>query len=930
MSDLSRIVLTLCSAFLSFVAQGQPTAVINTEHASWYDSAKFDPDRTGELPPFEMTDGFAPLPVFFEGGDSTPHAEIDEWRWDFGDGSDTFSGFNAAHVFEHPGRYEVSLRVTTDDGATWSAPATTMVNVYARNGTTYYIDSTERSPGVPMGDDSNMGNDPDAPWLTAQRAFDGMSKFRYKPGDQVLFRRGGTYEIREQVTINHGRSGWGYMIGAYGVGPKPKLVFTGDKSTTFLMGQGKGAARITIRDLDIQCENWDAIDERSKRYCRITNFWEVRENAHNLLLYNLDVRNPGRLTNFNGKSSEDAYNISNVFVIGCTTTNTTSVTIGTFARRVAIVDCHFDKSENHIHYGNWIETGLISGNIYTRPPRGKHAFRISSASDSFDRPSSNIYIADNYFGGQRDLLDGTFMRQPWLIVDLAPNRKYVNNKRDDGLALQKIEDIIFERNVVANGLRLMRIAAHEDSIIRNNLMITPNNEDDHARITFGDHFENRAIDTIEFSGNTIYSNERRKNGRSLAGFLRIHPFWLDDGNQHQNITIAGNKFYTLGNAETPYYWYDYRAHPTFETDGAAGESAVNAINETATITTNTYFKNGATKNHGYTGGLYNSTRIADSSEYPAIDGTLRDHATWHGAYATDEPPSAPKRFKQRPYPGQAYSPPAMGWGEDAYVLKRPDLDCTDSENTEERVVASDGDIPIYYDLALYHDPRNDHDLKAVSTVTLWVKVNDEHWAAHETTSTPDRDGTGEFRYSPQSPGTYHFMTSTNDGTLDSLKPTDWALAKLLFASTRTIVSPSGMAADLPSVVAFEVPKSSDPTIKIFDDGTIAYSGELRAFQSLQGSHSDDDHVVKDADGTIVAILSRSGDILLKGGIREGQRTGTLDASALSDDTNHFRIKDSSGRTVVIISTSEVTMSDGLKVPAGTLWLTKQAIRVGNF
>ena len=43
----------------------------------------------------EQTNFYAPLPVFFEGFNSTPRAEIVSYDWDFGDGSDHFSGFNA-------------------------------------------------------------------------------------------------------------------------------------------------------------------------------------------------------------------------------------------------------------------------------------------------------------------------------------------------------------------------------------------------------------------------------------------------------------------------------------------------------------------------------------------------------------------------------------------------------------------------------------------------------------------------------------------------------------------------------------------------------------------------------------------------------------------------------------------------------------------
>src|SRR3989344_8546174 len=55
-------------------------------------------------PSFNMTRYYSPLPVFFEGWNSTPRGEIVEWAWDFeSDGTEDFIGFNAGHIYNNSG-----------------------------------------------------------------------------------------------------------------------------------------------------------------------------------------------------------------------------------------------------------------------------------------------------------------------------------------------------------------------------------------------------------------------------------------------------------------------------------------------------------------------------------------------------------------------------------------------------------------------------------------------------------------------------------------------------------------------------------------------------------------------------------------------------------------------------------------------------------
>ncbi len=70
------------------------------------------------VPPTE-SEGFAPLTVLLRA--STPTGiEIDQYQWDFGDGTSAF-GAPVEHTYVEPGAYAVTLTVTTEDGRSASA-----------------------------------------------------------------------------------------------------------------------------------------------------------------------------------------------------------------------------------------------------------------------------------------------------------------------------------------------------------------------------------------------------------------------------------------------------------------------------------------------------------------------------------------------------------------------------------------------------------------------------------------------------------------------------------------------------------------------------------------------------------------------------------------------------------------------------------------
>lgn len=138
--------------------------------------------------------GYAPLPVFFRGWESTPKADIAEYAWTIKGPIIAnrnppvvakYQSFNAAFVFETPGEYEVELTVTSKSGQT--STDVEYVTVWERDGLTYFVDSIagdDRYDGLSEFSDitcnpekSQIGSCP-GPWKTATRAFGELSPYR--------------------------------------------------------------------------------------------------------------------------------------------------------------------------------------------------------------------------------------------------------------------------------------------------------------------------------------------------------------------------------------------------------------------------------------------------------------------------------------------------------------------------------------------------------------------------------------------------------------------------------------------------------------------------------------------------------------------------------------------------------------------------------
>jgi PKD repeat protein len=164
-------------------------------------------------------------------------------QWNFNDPSGLYNklpGFNAAHVYETPGKYKVTLRVTNDQGQTDTASR--VIKVVAPSYRRIYVN--------PWGNDANSGKAPGTAVKTITRAMQLVGN-----NTELLFRRGQTFSVTSAMNIPFSN----VVVGAYGKGKTPKLVLktTGNQYST-MFGMTDASHQITIENLLLESNGANA------------------------------------------------------------------------------------------------------------------------------------------------------------------------------------------------------------------------------------------------------------------------------------------------------------------------------------------------------------------------------------------------------------------------------------------------------------------------------------------------------------------------------------------------------------------------------------------------------------------------------------------------------------------------------------------------
>jgi hypothetical protein len=121
-------------------------------------------------------------------------------------------------------------------------------------GITYYVSNTTAGCS-----DSGAGTSQTAPWCNVTR----VNSATFQPGDQILFKRGDTWNAQALKPPSSGTSAAPITFGAYGTGNKPK--FDGNNSATSdhywagLVQLRNGQSYIVVQDLELYNNQRDII-----------------------------------------------------------------------------------------------------------------------------------------------------------------------------------------------------------------------------------------------------------------------------------------------------------------------------------------------------------------------------------------------------------------------------------------------------------------------------------------------------------------------------------------------------------------------------------------------------------------------------------------------------------------------------------------------
>lgn len=495
------------------------TAMIGIECEPWY------------RPPagLGLDKGYAPFPVFLEGWRSSPWAHDTLYTWDFGDQSPPADGFNAAHVYEDPGVYTVTLTVTDSAGAT--STATRTIDVLASSGRTFYVDAVE-------GNDAADGITPATAWRTADKALAGIAG-RYGPGDRVLFRRGQLFPLAACIRPTRDSYRYGYTFGAYGDGERPTIQrANGGSGGAMLDFVNGGAKHIGFQDI--------AFDGTSPDKAVRSSVVRIVGATQGLLFLRCAFRNGYQHLGINGPSEPERGIVSGVFVVDCQGRDSGNISIYIKAKRVALLRNDWEFAGENMVYGSWPCISLIKGNRFARPIFGRTALRISGGSEVFERPTEYVCVQDNKFQGWIDPVkgrDGTNgLRWNYTLCTVSPNRG----------SPQLIRHIRWERNTVTGCETALQLGACEDVLVRGNVFDLPDCSPGAARFKFGSEFERRPITGVLFTGNLIRSDEARSNGGSMGAVFGFMPYLY--AGRHTGLVLVDNRV-EIRNGTPALYWF---------------------------------------------------------------------------------------------------------------------------------------------------------------------------------------------------------------------------------------------------------------------------------------------------------------------------------------------------------------------------------------
>ncbi len=201
----------------------------------------------------------------------TPNTDS-RWYWEHGakksDGSrfakNKAFGWNAAHVYENAGTYNVTLRVIDDTGGEHEYTQTITVSEEPTGGwTTYYF--------AAHGNDTTGDGSQSKPYETWDKAVSFVGE-----NVRLLFKRGDTFAFDSDSSITVTGP---CQFGAYGSGSRPRFIPTTDAG---LIGTGRESNDVRFVDLDVQGGYPTRISQRTAFHGSGTNALYLRCTANSM------------------------------------------------------------------------------------------------------------------------------------------------------------------------------------------------------------------------------------------------------------------------------------------------------------------------------------------------------------------------------------------------------------------------------------------------------------------------------------------------------------------------------------------------------------------------------------------------------------------------------------------------------------------------
>jgi len=466
--------------------------------------------------------GVAPLYVFFDATATTaqsttrPFHEL-EHRWDFGDAAsgswtstpgmpnlsrNNDTGPVAAHVFESPGTYTVSLTVLDGTGA-----ATQSVQISVADPDTVFAANTlcvGNSPPV-----AGSGGCPAGAAVLASSDFDGAVNNNIASRKRMLFRRGDTFTSSASAVINLNGPG---LVGAFGSGAAPVVNITANNNA-FQLSSGSTPTIKDWRFMDLEINGNSG--------SATAGFWVeggidqvtlLRMNIHHMH-YGV-LMSPDRLE-FYGS----AHRLWDQWAVVDSTVRNAIGGGGGYVlyfsgQRSAVMGSVLRDSSlaEHVLRMPYIFKGVFSHNDMSKPAATKHVVKMQAASWFTAAPTpytEQVVFADNKFtsgnGGS------------WTVT-LGPM---------DSLHDERVKQVILERNWFAPDPG-QDVALHlwaQDVTVRNNLFNFTG-----ALGQNGIAVEQRGIEplpaNVHVYNNTFYSNS--------TGSFRPIQFVLGTGMEAKN------------------------------------------------------------------------------------------------------------------------------------------------------------------------------------------------------------------------------------------------------------------------------------------------------------------------------------------------------------------------------------------------------------